>query len=584
MRGIKAAFAFALLLAACGQPSSESADQVPEPGISICQHFIDATAELDELTDYDAYVEGLNEAALPLYQQLVGGDYDVPEQVFLSWETLAYGSPSGGAFEAVHHFGGLLVPEFGPTCEELGRNLGAMPLSPEATPSEAPLVEIRPLYEEGTLDYACDVFIQTLFAWSDERSSGIEIGSHIADLTDRLIVDVESHGIEDGVDGLRAYSEKYRTVPIIRAHEEAEQLLRTASQDLAEHSMVCGHLSFAGHDPDVRPGDLDYHQHRWEALGYDSYTLRLAIAKPRDVRGGQELIVVVRNGELEEVYDIRTGDKIKPPAGAPLTVSEMFDHAASGGQSNVWFHPVLGYPDIGIRDLNEGIDFDRSVLGSTADAEATVGVVDEFIPGQRCGPARVPGGRPIPPTEPLDDDASPALDALRTAEEDGRFSSTYDYQIFERTRDQLVLLGEDSAANFAFAEFVREDDRWSVTSWGTCHWEDDGYGLARWFVDPEVSHDRNSNEIHLVAADECAAHTRFGNEYVVVATTTEETIQLEIWRADEPLPPPEGPEYMTTDCPLGYVVKLTVLLDEPIGDRELAGATDPEDWPEDLVP
>lgn len=584
MRGIKAAVAFAVLLAACGQPSTESAGQVPEPGTSICQHFIDATAELDELTDYDAYVEGFNEAALPLYQQLVGGGYDVPEQVFLSWETLAYGSPSRGDFEAVHHFGGLLVPEFGPACEELGRNLGAMPLSPEATPSEAPLVEIRPLYEEGTLDYACDVFIQTLFAWSDERSSGAEIGPYIAGLTDRLIADVESHGIEDGLDDLRAYSEKYRTVPIVRAHEEAEQRLRRASEGLAEHSVVCGHLSFIGHDPGGSPGDMDYHRHRWVVLGYDDYTLRLTIAKPGDVRGGEELIVVVRNGELEEVYDIRTGEQVEPPAGVSLTVSEMFDDVASGGSSNVWFHPVLGYPNIGTRDLSEGTDFDRSVLGSTADAEATVGVVDEFVPGQRCGPARVPGGEPIPPTEPLDDDASQALDALRVAEEDGRFSSSYDYGIFEQTSSRLVLLGQDGAASFAFAEFVRGEGRWEVTSWGTCHWGEDGYGLAPWFLDLEVPYDSNSNEVHVIVADECGAHTRFGNEYTVVATTTSETVQFDIWRADDPPPPPEGPESMNADCPLGNVVKLTVLLDESIGGREVVGATDPEHWPEDLVP
>lgn len=55
-----------------------------------------------------------------------------------------------------------------------------------------------------------------------------------------------------------------------------------------------------------------------------------------------------------------------------------------------------------------------------------------------------------------------------------------------------------------------------------------------------------------------------------------------VWRADHPPPPPEGPEFFEGDCPADEIVQLTVILDEPLGDRELVGATDTADWPSDF--
>ncbi|MGH3649870.1 MAG: DUF6174 domain-containing protein, partial [Acidimicrobiia bacterium] len=388
MRGFIAVVALSVLVAACGQPGS-TGDPAPAPPEtqtgSVCHDFIDATSVLNDESDYDSYVSILNEAALPVYDVLLEQDLELPQQIMMSWENLAYGNPSNDDLEAIHHVGGLLVSEIGPICEELGRNLGSMPLSPDATPGEPPAVELRPLYEVGTVDHACDVFIQTLFGWSDARSSGTEIGTYIADLTDQLIDRLGSHGIDTGLEHLAIYAEKYRTLPIIQAHEEAEAYLAAASGDLATHSVACGHMNTWDPDSDRQGVDVVYYRFRWDALGYDDYTARIRMNDPDSLRGEQQLVVVVRDGALEEVYDIRTAQLIEPPSGVPLTVDEMFDAVESGNEEHTSFHPVLGYPSgvdqVHVGDLSEGTDFDRSILGSTADATATVEAVSEFTPG-----------------------------------------------------------------------------------------------------------------------------------------------------------------------------------------------------------
>jgi hypothetical protein len=295
--------------------------------------------------------------------------------------------------------------------------------------------------------------------------------------------------------------------------------------------------------------------------------------------------VVVADGVLEAVYDLRTSEEIDPPTGVPLTVDQMFDAVANADPELTWFHPVLGYPGsvghVSFSEVSEGTDFDRSLLGSTADATAAVEAVAEFTPGQAFGAAHVRGGEPIPPVQPLDEDAEQALDALAVVEEEGGyFTSTFEYGISERTDGTLVLLGEDGSGGFSDASFVREDGQWKPVGWGTCYWDDDGYGISPWVLDPEKSFEPDSRGVHLVVGDECGSHTRYGNEYLVVARTTDTEVEIEVWEADFPPPPPKGAEFFEPSCSLGEVVQLTVVLDEPIGERRLTGATDPADWPE----
>lgn len=571
-----------VLVAACGQPGGSGRASESETS-SLCQDFIEATAGLAGASDYADYTAVMNEAAAPVFESISNDDLALPQQVMASWENLAHGSPTNDDLEAVHHLGGVMVPEYGPACEELGRNILSVP--PEASTATPPRVEVRPIYEEDTVDHACDVFIQTLHGWAEARSGGAEIGTHIADLTDELITGLESHGIEAGLDDLADYAGKYREYPIVRAAEEAGPLLDEASRKLAGISPVCAHLGTWTHPVDL-PVDLDYHRSRWEALGYDDYTARIRLDEPGTVRGGRDVLVVVESGDISETYNIRTGESVDLPAGVPLTVDDWFDAVSDTDSEQTSFHPVLGYPDgtesVHLLDLSEGTRFDHSILGSSADARTTVETVDEFQPGQACGAATVPGGEPIPDVDPLDEDARQAVDALAANVEGERFASNYEYEIFSRVGDTLVLLGDDGAGNLTYASFERDNGRWVVTSFGTCSWDEDGYEQVAWTLDPDTTFDDGSPEVHLLARDECASHTRFGNEYLVVEKRSGSTVELMVWRADNPPPPPEGPEFFEADCPAAEIVQLTVILDGPLGDRELIGATDPADWPSDF--
>lgn len=558
-----------------------------EPSPALCQDFVDATAALMEEPDIEGYTFVMNEAAVPVYEYLVQGDRQLPPGVLGAWENLAFGTPTSTDLEAVPYAGHALVPELGALCEELGRNILAPPPSPMQEPTDVPAVAVTPLYEDGTIDHACDVFLQTLNGWSDVRSTPAEIGVHIADLTDQLTDSLESQGITAGISDLAAYADTYRTAPIVQAHEEAKAFLAAASQALAADSIVCGHLNTWNHG-DIEPTtDLAYHRFRWSELGFADYTMQIGISDVGDPRGRQEFVVVVSDGNAIEVYDIRTAQPVEQPHGVPITINEMFDTLETEGVADTFFHPVLGYPDgIGaahIITLNDGTDFDRSIFGSTADAVAIVETVESFTPGKACGSVRIPGGEPIPDTQPLDADAKRALAALAAVEEEGApFTSTYDYGIFDRTTDALVLLGDDGSENHSSAAFVREGNVWKPVSWGTCHWVDDGFGLSPWAFDPEASIAPESDEVHLITGDQCGSHTAHGNEYLVVENATETSVELVVWRADRPPPPPEGPEYIDLSCSIGTVVELTVILEDPIGDRELIGATDPAHWPDDF--
>lgn len=418
-------------------------------------------------------------------------------------------------------------------------------------------------------------------------STGAEIGRHVADLADQLIERLESQGMTAGIADLAAYSDTYRTAPIVQGHEVAEAFLAAASQALATDSVVCGHFSTWNHG-DIEPTtDLEYHRFRWSELGFDDYTMQIGISDAGNSRGRQELVVVVSDGNAIEVYDIRTGQLVEQPQGIPITIDEMFHTLETEGVTDTFFHPVLGYPDkIGamhVVALDEGTEFDRSILGSTDDAVAIVETIESFTPGLACGSARVAGGVAIPETQPLDADARQALAALTAVEEEGApFSSTYDYGIFERTTDSLVFLGDDGHGNHSSATFERESDNWKPVSWGTCHWIDDGFGLSPWTLDPETPFDPASGEIHLITVDQCGSHTAHGNEYLVAENAAADSVELVVWRADHPPPAPDGSENFDLSCPIGTVVKLTVVLENPFGDRELTGATDPADWPEDF--
>ncbi len=575
---LRFAVLLALVVAACGAPEDGSRTSSPvEPSsTSICQAFIDATEDLHPEMDTEAFAAVVNPVSVPIFEYLLDEGLELPNEVILGWENLAYGQPNNNDLEAVHYTGGELARHIGVECEELGRNIGEAPVSVVAEP--APEVSVTPIYPVGTVDYFCDVFIQTMAGWSEARSSGGQIGLDIAQLSRGLAADLEGLGITAGVADLRGYASLYETRPIIEAHESAEHHLWDASDALSEHSVVCAHLSPHLHD---HPDDLAYHQFRWEALGYDDYVMRLRLVDNLDARRESDFLVVVERGQPNAVFDIRTGEEVEPPLLLPLTIDEMFSRVHPSDH----FDPVFGYPTgagpVGLLALTEGTEFDSAILGSAADPKVTVVAVPEFVPGKRCGPATIAGGQEIPETfQPLDDDALAALEILAANAEGSRFVESYEYGMFARTDDTLTLLGDDGAGNLAYAYFEMRDGEWAPHNFGTCHWEDDGYRMASWTPDPEAQVEGASDTVHILAADECQSHARFGNEYLVVAHHTSESVELTVWRAINPPPPPEGPEIWTSDCPYGGPVQITVILDQPIGDRELIGDTPPSEWPD----
>ncbi len=582
--------AFALVVAACGVAPDSAGDlRVEDPASErMCQAFIDETEQLREQDDYYGYVEVLRAASLPLVEYVWGLEIELSQETMMSLEDVGYGEPDIDDLDAFDEVGALFASDEGTICEELSRNLGFMPAPPGPGWDTPPALNIVSVYEDGSIDKACDVFVQTMHGWLDIRTSGAEIGVAIADLTDELIATLEASGVAEGTDDLRVYSDKYRSLQIVQAAEEAEQHLVAASRKLAAHSEVCGHLSTWGSSPGS-PNDISYHEGRWSNYGYETYHYQLAVSDTSQVRSHESYIVVVTESSTTDVYAIRTAEQTEDLDTDPLTMFDMFQFIEESGLvTDVSFHPVLGHPrhvrtqsrSFFISDLEEGSEFDRSILGSTAELRIAVRAIDEFEPGKACGHARIDAGVPIPTSGPLDDDARQAIDALRDNPEGSNFVENYEYWVFEKTSDYLVLLGISDSGEYSDAAFERKDGKWSPTGWGGCHWSDDGYEKTDWALNPDSEVDPEGDTLELVVNDRCGSTTEYGHEMLAVAEFATDEVEITVWQARNPPPPPPGsPEvFRELSCSLGTIVQLTVLLSEPIGDRALIGASEPIDW------
>lgn len=198
-----------------------------------------------------------------------------------------------------------------------------------------------------------------------------------------------------------------------------------------------------------------------------------------------------------------------------------------------------------------------------------VEAVASFSPGLACGSALAPPGSPIPTVRPLDTDAQQALEALRTEGLEGeQFVADYEYGIYSRSDDELVLLGTSLTGSLSDARFHRIDDQWDVIGWGTCSWRSDGYDQVKWQLDPEYQIDPESRTIQIVAVDNCGTVLDQGYEVVVLADFATDSVTIQVW---ESLYPPE-PGFSDLACPLERTVPLTVHLSEPIGARTILGA------------
>lgn len=594
MRGIPLFVIVCLIVGGCGIPgdAGEERVRIEDAGSDqACQDFIDATESLADQPDYRSYVEVLQAAAAPFFDYLFSFEVEMSQEAMLGAENLGFGEPTPEDLVALEEAGALFASDQGTICEKLSANIGFMPPPPGLGWVTPPPVQVESVYPIGSIDHACDVFIQTIDGWSELRSRSEEIGVAIAELTDQVIDTLRANGVEDGLDELAIYSDKYRNVSIVQANEEGEQHLATASRQLAQHSDVCGHLSVWSNDENGG-FDLQYNITRWVDYGFDTYTYHLSASDEAGPRDRETYLVVVVDGTVSEVYNIRTAESTSGPADTPLTVLDMFAFIDVNKVQSASFDPVNGHPQhvrlsegqtlFSVWDLSQGSDFDRSILGSTADVRVVVEAIDEFVPGKACGNARVPPGLEIPGVQPLDDDAQQALDDLASNDEGGLFTDNYEYGIFERTDEYLVLLGESDTGDFSDAAFVWEDGQWKLHSWGQCHWSDDGYHLASWDLDPESDLDMTGSTLELILDDSCGTTTRFGNKILVVVEGDDAKIAVIVWQAANPPPPPPGsPDvFYEASCSIGIVVQLGVILNSPVGDREIVGSTPRQDWTE----
>ena len=194
-----------------------------------------------------------------------------------------------------------------------------------------------------------------------------------------------------------------------------------------------------------------------------------------------------------------------------------------------------------------------------------------FDPGTACGHAVLPSMSAVPSTEPLDADALQAMEAFRGAEEEGAgFSGTYQYEIFSRTDDRLILLGTSADGSFSDVAFDRVDGAWWPSGWGSCSWQPDGYQLAPWQLHPDYPLNPETDVVDLLTVDECGSVSERGYEVVVVAKDAGNMIAFEVWQSLYP-PPGNGEQFNDLSCSIGGRLHLRVLLPDPVGNRTVEG-------------
>lgn len=203
----------------------------------------------------------------------------------------------------------------------------------------------------------------------------------------------------------------------------------------------------------------------------------------------------------------------------------------------------------------------------TIDIEA----VPAFDPGIACGHAELPSMSSVPSTQPLDADALQAMDAFRRAEEEGSwFTNTFQYEIFSRTGEQLILLGTAADGSHSDAAFDRVDGAWRPGGWGTCFWQPAGFQLAAWQIHPDHPLDPEARLVNILAVDECGSVAERSYELVVVAKDAGDTITFEVWQSLYPQAA-GGEQFNDLSCRIGGRLHLRVHLSDPIGSRVVEG-------------
>jgi hypothetical protein len=187
-----------------------------------------------------------------------------------------------------------------------------------------------------------------------------------------------------------------------------------------------------------------------------------------------------------------------------------------------------------------------------------------------CGAVELPvAASPVLPTDPLDADASAALESVRdVAAGEAAFFDEYEWFVADRAPERLVLFGVSlrslppNVPPYADASFRREADAWVPDGWGQCRIEVEapGFGNAAWVLDAEP--DPQSAELFVTINERTCASGQppVGRQVVPVVVAAADRVTITVL-----VEPVAG----GADCPTNPWFPVVVDLGEPLGDRPL---------------
>jgi hypothetical protein len=187
-----------------------------------------------------------------------------------------------------------------------------------------------------------------------------------------------------------------------------------------------------------------------------------------------------------------------------------------------------------------------------------------------CGAAIAPYA-PTPPTAgALDDDANSALEVLASDAEGAWFAQRFDWGLWEKSDDLLILLGSADPAvgervgEFGSVAFERHNEGWVPSGWGTCRWLSlaEGYGPAEWTIDPANPPTPDSSSISVLATEHACAGGKVpeGREVIPLLEASSKgiTIVILVERIAGAVTCPSNPPF-----------RLTIDIGVPMGQRAL---------------
>jgi hypothetical protein len=151
------------------------------------------------------------------------------------------------------------------------------------------------------------------------------------------------------------------------------------------------------------------------------------------------------------------------------------------------------------------------------------------------------------------------------------FVDRYTWFVTDESASTRVLFGEPTEPGgdppYAYADLELRDGQWAPRGWGQCRieLEADGWGNARFTLDPAVRPDPRSSTLSVLATEMACAggEAPHGREVrAIVLDETDEAVSIVI------LVEPRG-----GDCPSNPAFEFQVDLGSPLGDRTILDAS-----------